>query len=64
METLELCGPVLSQGRIELVKNWVSGGKLDCSEEFGDLVSKHDKALALKVYQDGKVHKKVVQSYN
>ena len=64
LETMELCGPVLNQGRIELVKNWVNGGKLDCSEEFGDLVSKHDKATALKIYQDGKIHKKVVQCFN
>lgn len=32
LETMELCGPVLAQGRVELVKNWVAGGKLDNSE--------------------------------
>jgi len=32
LETLELCVPVLGQGRVELVKNWVNGGKLDNSE--------------------------------
>jgi len=32
LETLELCVPVLGQGRVELVKTWVNGGKLDNSE--------------------------------
>jgi clathrin heavy chain len=32
LETMELCGPVLAQGRVELVRNWVNGGKLDNSE--------------------------------
>lgn len=31
LETLELCVPVLGQGRVELVKTWVNGGKLDNS---------------------------------
>lgn len=61
---MELCGPVLAQGRVELVRNWVNSGKLDNSEELGDLISKYDKALALKVYQDGQIHKKVIQSLN
>ena len=29
---MELCGPVLAQGRVELGRNWVNGGKLDNSE--------------------------------
>lgn len=29
---MELCGPVLAQGRLELVKTWVGQGKLDNSE--------------------------------
>jgi clathrin heavy chain len=64
LETMELCTPVLAQGRIELVKNWASSGKLDNSAELGDLVAKQDKALALKIYQDGEVHNKVVQLLN
>lgn len=38
--------------------------KLDNSEEFGDLISKFDKTLALKIYQDGQIHKKVIQILN
>ena len=29
LETIELCGPVLAQGKIDLVKTWASGSKLD-----------------------------------
>lgn len=28
LETIELCGPVLAQGKIDLVKTWASGSKL------------------------------------
>lgn len=29
LETIELCGPVLAQGKIDLVKTWAAGNKLD-----------------------------------
>jgi glutamate formiminotransferase len=61
---MELCTPVLAQGKIELVRNWSNGGKLDNSEEFGDLVAKYDKTFALKIYQDGQVYRKVIQIMN
>ena len=46
------------------MKNWANSGKLDNSAELGDLVAKHDKALAMKIYKDGEVHQKVVQILN
>ena len=52
-ETIELCTPVLGQGRVELVKNWAAQGKLNNSEAVGDLIAKYDKNLAMKIYQDG-----------
>jgi hypothetical protein len=61
---LELCGPVLAQGKIDLVRNWVTSNKLECCAELGDMINKLDKALALKIYQDGKLHDKVVGIYN
>ncbi len=51
LETIELSGPVLAQGKIDLVRNWVQQGKLNCSEELGDSVAKHDMGLACKIYQ-------------
>jgi len=51
LETIELCGPVLAQGKIDLVKTWAAGGKLDSCVELGDMVGKFDKLLALKIYQ-------------
>lgn len=64
LETLELCGPVIGQGKIDLVRNWVTSNKLEPCVELGDMVNKQDKNLALKIYQDGKFHDKVVAIYN
>lgn len=64
LETLELCGPVLVQGKIDLVKTWSTGNKLENCVELGDLVARIDKILALKIYQDSAAHAKVVQILN
>lgn len=37
-ESLELCRPVLHQGRKQLLEKWLKEEKLECSEELGDLV--------------------------
>ncbi len=37
-ESLELCRPVLQQGRKHLIEKWLKEDKLECSEELGDLV--------------------------
>ncbi|KAI1721373.1 hypothetical protein Ddc_07825 [Ditylenchus destructor] len=62
-ESIELCRPVLAQGRKPLVEKWITEGKLDCSEELGDLVKQHDVNLALSVYLRGNVPHKVVQCF-
>lgn len=64
LETIELCGPVLAQGKIDLVKTWAAGNKLDSCVELGDLVARFDKVLALKIYQESKSHQKVIQILN
>jgi clathrin heavy chain len=42
LETLELCVPVLSQGKIDLVSNWVNNNKLENCQELGEMVAKFD----------------------
>lgn len=43
---------VLAQNKKELLTNWWTEGKLEASEELGDLVSTAgDKDMALKIYQ-------------
>jgi hypothetical protein len=43
---------VLAQNKKELLVNWWNDGKLEPSEELGDMVSAAgDKDLALKIYQ-------------
>ena len=49
-ESLELCRPVLQQGRKQLIEKWLKEDKLECSEELGDLVKAVDPTLALSVY--------------
>ncbi|KAI1459112.1 clathrin heavy chain [Annulohypoxylon moriforme] len=62
-ETLELAVPVLSQNRKHLLEKWAKEGKLDFSEELGDLVRPHDANLALAVYMKANAAHKVVASF-
>jgi len=61
VESLELCRPVLQQGRKELLQTWLKEEKLDCSEELGDLVRQHDPTIALSIYYLADSKDKVVQ---
>jgi clathrin heavy chain len=47
MESMELCGPVLQQGKKNFVENWLKENKLECSEELGDLIKNYEPNLAL-----------------
>ncbi|XP_011373357.1 clathrin heavy chain 1 isoform X1 [Pteropus medius] len=62
-ESLELCRPVLQQGRKQLLEKWLKEDKLECSEELGDLVKSVDPTLALSVYLRANVPNKVIQCF-
>ncbi|XP_013387362.1 clathrin heavy chain 1 isoform X2 [Lingula anatina] len=62
-ESLELCRPVLQQGRKQLLEKWLKEDKLECSEELGDLVKAHDPTLALSVFLRANVPNKVIQCF-
>lgn len=62
-ESLELCRPVLLQGRKQLIEKWLKEDKLECSEELGDLVKTMDPTLALSVYLRASVAHKVVACF-
>ena len=49
-EALELCRPVLAQGKKQLIEKWLKEDKLACSEELGELVKQVDPTLALSVF--------------
>ena len=49
-EALELCRPVLAQGKKQLIEKWLKEDKLECSEELGELVKQVDPTLALSVF--------------
>ncbi|XP_019565714.2 clathrin heavy chain 2 isoform X1 [Rhinolophus sinicus] len=63
LESLELCHPVLQQGRKHLLEKWLKEDKLECSEELGDLVKTADPTLALSVYLRANVPSKVIQCF-
>ena len=62
-ESIELCKPVLQQGRKQLMEKWLKEDKLECSEELGDLVKPFDATLALSVYLRASVPQKVVACF-
>lgn len=63
VESTELVKPVLAQGRKDLVENWLKEGKLECSEELGELLHKVDPMLALKNSQIINKPDKIIQGF-
>ncbi|KAM0341118.1 hypothetical protein ACHAPQ_000779 [Fusarium lateritium] len=62
-ETLELAQPVLQQNRKHLLEKWLKEGKLDCSEQLGDMVRPYDINMALSIYLKAEVPHKVVAGF-
>ena len=62
-ESVELVKPVLAQGRKQLLEKWLAEGKLECSEELGDITKPLDATLALSIYLKATVSHKVVQCF-
>lgn len=62
-ESVELIRPVLQQNRKHLLEKWLGEGKLECSEELGDIIRPHDMNLALNVYLQSNVPQKVVAGF-
>ncbi|NWT38738.1 CLH1 protein, partial [Chroicocephalus maculipennis] len=60
-ESLELCRPVLQQGRKQLLEKWLKEDKV--GSELGDLVKTADPTLALSVYLRANVPNKVIQCF-
>jgi clathrin heavy chain len=61
LESYELAGPVLQQGRPQMLEKWISEDKLTHSEELGDLLVKTDISLALTVYLAANVPEKAIK---
>jgi clathrin heavy chain len=62
-ESVELIRPVLQQNRKHLLEKWLGEGKLECSEELGDIVRPHDMSLALNIYLQANVPHKAVAGF-
>ena len=63
LESVELCKPVIQQGRAQLLEKWVAEDKLEMSEELGDLVMGVDVNMALTIYLRANVAEKVINCY-
>ena len=63
VETMELCRPVLAQGRKQLIEKWLKEDKLECSEELGDMVKPVDATLALSIYLRASAPNKVIMCF-
>jgi clathrin heavy chain len=59
-ESCELAGPVLQQGKPQMLEKWISEDKLEYSEQLGDMLSKADINLALHVYLRANVPEKAI----
>lgn len=62
-EAVELCRPVLAQGRMELLEKWLKEDKLECSEELGDMIKPVSAKYALSVYLRADAPAKVIQCF-
>jgi clathrin heavy chain len=60
---MELCRPVIQQGRQDLLEKWLKEDKLECSEELGDLIKPLSVKFALSVYIRAEAHHKVIQCF-
>ena len=60
LESIELCKPVLQQGRAQLLEKWIQEDKLTASEELGDMVAAVDANIALPLYMKANCPEKVV----
>ena len=63
VESIELARPVLQQGKGQLLQKWFDEGKLECSEDLGDLVKQADATLALKMYNKANCYSKVIACF-
>lgn len=59
-ESVELIKPVLAQNRKQLLTKWMGEGKLEYSEELGDIVRLHDLEAALTIYREAGAASKTV----
>eukprot|EP00286_Rhodomonas_abbreviata_P018853 CAMPEP_0181303774 /NCGR_PEP_ID=MMETSP1101-20121128/8752_1 /TAXON_ID=46948 /ORGANISM="Rhodomonas abbreviata, Strain Caron Lab Isolate" /LENGTH=1715 /DNA_ID=CAMNT_0023409399 /DNA_START=168 /DNA_END=5311 /DNA_ORIENTATION=+ len=63
VESIELARPVIQQGKQQLLQKWFDEGKLECSEDLGDLVKQVDGTLALKMYNKANCPAKVIACF-
>lgn len=63
IETVELAGPLVLNGKIPMIEKFLKEDKITPSEALGDLIAPHDARVALQVYFKGNAHEKVINCF-
>lgn len=50
IESIELARPVLQQGKIKVLEDWIKNDKLTFTSQLGDLIKQFNPQLALSIY--------------
>jgi clathrin heavy chain len=50
IESIELARPVLQQGKMNLIEDWIKQDKLTMTAQLGDLIRQFNPQMALSVY--------------
>lgn len=64
IESIELARPVLQQGKIKVLEEWIKNDKLTFTSQLGDLIKQFNPQLALSIYmrsESGDNPEKIIQ---
>jgi clathrin heavy chain len=60
IESVELAKPVLAQGKMNLIEDWIKQDKLSFTDALGDLIRQYNPQMALSVYMRSDAPDKVI----
>ena len=64
IESIELAKPVLQQGKIKVLEEWIKNDKLTFTAQLGDLIKQYNPQLAISIYMrtdSPDTHERVIQ---
>ena len=62
IESIELARPVLQQGKMNLIEDWIKQDKLTMTAQLGELIKPYNPSIAIKAFEMSGDPDKVVQS--
>jgi clathrin heavy chain len=61
LESVELCGPVLKQGKFNLIEDWIKQNKLSITPELNNMIRQHNPKMAASMMLSSDQPESVVQ---